>query len=199
MKFSDKHTWPNRQSQTLCTVHLIWTLSNQKIMLLCTVSPMESQKPENTYHKIAGFCILPVLHEKNLVALHCNLWTLIVFARNSNLFSLKRWIFCWIQQRADQQNRPKTLTCWIADIFNFYRYIAHLYWLTVQAGSYSDVIVLASHAESRGFDPQPGQIRRYFSSPVTFGAQRKQPTCALNLHESHFQWFSYSQKFEDEF
>ena len=87
--------------------------------------------------------------------------------------SLKRWIFCWIQQRADQQNCPKTLNCWIADIFNLYRYIAHLYWLAVQAGSYSDVIVFASHAESRGFDPQPGQVRWYFSSPVTFGAQRK--------------------------
>ena len=43
----------------------------------------------------------------------------------------------------------------------------------VQAGSFSDVIVFASHAESRGLDPQPGQVRRYFPSPVTFGAQRK--------------------------
>ena len=27
---------------------------------------------------------------------------------------------------------------------------------------YSDVVVFASHSESRGFDPQPGQVRRYF-------------------------------------
>ena len=87
--------------------------------------------------------------------------------------SLKRWIFCWIQQRADQQNCPKTLNCWIADTFNLYRYIAHFYCLALQAGSFSDVVVFTSHAESRGFDPQPCQVRRYVPSPVTFGAQRK--------------------------
>ena len=51
--------------------------------------------------------------------------------------------------------------------------MARLYCLAVQAGSFSGVVVFASHAENRGFDPQPGQVRRYFPSPVTFDAQRK--------------------------
>ena len=48
-----------------------------------------------------------------------------------------------------------------------YRYISRLYCLVVQVGFHRDVVVFASDAEGRGFDP--GQDRRYFSSPVTFG------------------------------
>ena len=52
-----------------------------------------------------------------------------------------------------------------------YRYISHLNCLAIQAGFYGDVVVFASQVEGREFDPQPGQVRRYFSSPVTFAAQ----------------------------
>ena len=39
-----------------------------------------------------------------------------------------------------------------------YSYIVHLYCLAVQAGFYSDVVVLDFCAEGRGFDPRPGQV-----------------------------------------
>ena len=52
-----------------------------------------------------------------------------------------------------------------------FRYNTHLYCLAVQAGFYSDVVVLASDVRGPQFDPQPVQKVISIFSPVTFGAQ----------------------------
>ena len=56
----------------------------------------------------------------------------------------------------------------------------HLYCLAVQAGFYSDAVECWIFcAEGRGFDPRPGQDRRYFSSPVTHAQSSSGARCLI--------------------
>ena len=81
-----------------------------------------------------------------------------------------------------------------------YRYIAHLYCLVIQAGFYNDALECWIFVR-RVAGSILGRVRTedIFLRLLHLAPNVNSPHVALNLHVSHFQRFSYFQKFEDEF